>query len=483
VFKQFIKDSVIYTIGNILVRGVSYFLLPFYTRALSPSDFGLADILLVFTSFASITIALEIVQGVAVYFTENEDQKERIAYASTALWFAMIAYTIFGVFSLLFANPLSQWILGQPGKALIFSLSIFSTWGYGVSYLTVNQLRFDRKPQKYALTGLISSIVTIILTIVFVLFLKLGATGVVAGQMAGNLVNCFLAIYFGKTSYIFIFDLQKLKQMLSFSIPLVPSSVGSLIMIYVNRVAINNLLSLADVGIYGVAYRISSLIEFIMMGFRTALTPLIYENYQKPETPGEIARIFQYFVAFALLIVMFLGLFSKELVILLAQPSYYEAATIITILAPAYVLGQMNIFAPGWAITKKTMGFALINILGAILSIILNYSFIPIIGLSGAAWAILITNGLTFTAFMKLSQKYYYVPHKWKNLGIAAFFSLLVLFLNSYFNTINNKIMLIPVLAKLLALLFLCLIFIILGLIEYKVIKDGFNRLRMFFAR
>lgn len=480
-FKQFVKDSLIYTIGNILVRGVSYFLLPFYTKALSPSDFGLADLLYVFTSFASITIALEIVQGVAVYFAGTEDQKEKIAYASTALWFAMLAYTVFGVFAILFAAPLSEWILGQPDKAWIFSLSVFSTWGYGVSYLAVNQLRFDRKPQKYAITGLVSSVFTIVLTIVFVLVLKMGAIGVVAGQMAGNLINCFLAIYFGRTSYIFIFDLKKLKQMLAFSIPLVPSSISSLVMIYVNRVAINNLLSLAEVGIYGVAYRISSLIEFIMMGFRTALTPLIYENHQKPETPGEIARIFRYFVAFALLIVMFLALFSKELVVFLAQPAYYEAATIITILASAIVLGQMNIFTPGWAITKKTRGFALINILGAVLSIVLNYSLIPLIGLSGAAWAIFITNGLTFIAFMNLSQRYYYVPHKWNNLCAAAGISLLVLFLNQYMNSIDNIIILIVV--KLLALLLLIIGFILLGLIETKVIHDVINRIRLIFSK
>ncbi len=64
-FKQFIKDSLIYTVGNILVRGVTYLLLPLYTRVLTPTDYGLTDILHLFAHFASIIVGLEIVQGLA----------------------------------------------------------------------------------------------------------------------------------------------------------------------------------------------------------------------------------------------------------------------------------------------------------------------------------------------------------------------------------------------------------------------------------
>jgi O-antigen/teichoic acid export membrane protein len=245
--------------------------------------------------------------------------------------------------------------------------------------------------------------------------------------MLGNLSGSFLAIYFGKSFYAFRFDFAKLKQMLAFSVPLVPSSVGSLLMLYINRIAINSIMTLADVGIYGLAFRITSIMEIIMMGFRTALIPLIYNNHQKEETPEEIAKIFRYFVAFALIGVLFLSFFSHEIIVILSQPSYYSAANIVAIMAPAYVFSQMYIFTQGWAIAKKTKYFAFINIIGSIIAIGLNFSLIPVLGITGAAWANLITYILIFVASMVLSQHYYYVPHKWMGL-LTALISFLGLY-------------------------------------------------------
>ncbi len=480
-FKQFIKDSFIYTIGNILVRGVSYLLLPLYTRVLTPTDYGLTDLLLVFSSFATIIVALEIVQGVAIYFANTEDQNEKISYASTALWFAMAAYSIFCITCIIFATPFSEWILKQSGKSFIFTLSVISTWGSGISYIAINQLRWERKPQKYALTGLFTSIVTIGLTIILVLFGKLGAVGVVAGQMAGNLIGSLIAIYFGKASYAFRFSFTKLKQMLTFSIPLVPSNIASLVMIYINRVAINSLMNISDVGIFGIAYRITSIMEFIMMGFRTALMPLIYDNYKDEETPKEIARIFQYFLAFSLVIVLFLSLFSNEIVTILTQVSYREAANIISIMAFSYALGQINIFTLGWAIVKRTREFAIINITGAVFALFMNYSLIPVMGISGAAWANLITNLLMASALMILSQKYYYVPHKWKSLTLAAISFIALLLIGKFtipsYNLVTNSLI------NVFLLIIGCFMLVFTGLVQLKDIRLLIQKMLKFFHR
>ncbi len=427
-FKQFLKESFIYTIGNILIRGVSYFLLPFYTSVLVPTDFGITDILLLFTSFSAIIVSFEVVQGLIVFYTNCDDEQVKKAYASTALWFALAAYSIFGIVCLIWAEPFSTMLFGQPGRAFIFQLNVFSMLGFGLSYVTVNQLRYDHKPREYALVGLITSVMTIAPTILLVLFLKQGANGVIAGQMIGNISGAALAVYLGRKSYSFHVDWVKLRTMLLFSIPLVPSNVGSLVMVYINRVAINSIMSLADVGIYGVAYRVTSIIEVIMMGFRTALPPLIYDNFDKQDTPKEIVRIFNYFASFSLLFILFLSLFSDEIVHIFTHPAYYSAARIIPVMACAYAFGQVKIFSLGWAIVKKPQKFAIINILGAALAIVLNYVLIPHMGILGAAWASLITNAVAAVALINLSQTYYYVPFQWKNLFLASglFFLIVV---------------------------------------------------------
>lgn len=473
-FKQFIKDSIVYTIANTLIRGVSYLLLPLYTKQLTPVDFGLTDLLLVFTHFICLTVALEITQGVAIYYAINKTEQEKKSYASTSLWFALAAYSIFVIISLIFAQPLSELLFHAKSKSLIFSLSVISTWGYGLSYLAMTQLRMDFKPQKYALTGLIISIFSITSSIILVLFLKLGAIGVVAGQMVGNLAGTVAGVAFCKNIYARIFDFNKLKQMLAFSIPLVPSSISSFVIGNINRLLINSILTIADVGIFGIAYRITSIIEIIMVGFRTALTPLIYSNYQKDETPGEIARIFKYFIAFALLFILFLSFFSKEIIQLLTQPLYYKAASIIPILTPAFILGQMNIFTPGWAIKKKTKGFAAINIFGAVLTTALCLSLIPQFGIDGAAWANLVANTLIFSAFMIQSQKNYYVPHNWKKIGNALLIGIFLLVAGIYVRDMNYQIL--SIIIRGLFIFFAFIGFLLLELIDIKDIRNLYKK-------
>lgn len=480
-FKQFLKESFIYTIGNILIRGVSYFLLPFYTSVLVPTDFGITDILLLFTSFSAIIVSFEVVQGLIVFYTNCDDEQVKKAYASTALWFALAAYSIFGIVCLIWAEPFSTILFGQPGRAFIFRLNVFSMLGFGLSYVTVNQLRYDHKPKEYALVGLITSVMTIAPTILLVLFLKQGANGVIAGQMIGNISGAALAVYLGRKSYSFHVHWAKLRTMLLFSIPLVPSNVGSLVMVYINRVAINSIMSLADVGIYGVAYRVTSIIEVIMMGFRTALPPLIYDNFDKQDTPKEIVRIFNYFASFSLLFILFLSLFSDEIVHIFTHPAYYSAARIIPVMACAYAFGQVKIFSLGWAIVKKPQKFAIINILGAALAIVLNYVLIPHMGILGAAWASLITNAVAAVALINLSQTYYYVPFQWKNLFLASGLFFLIVVVSE----------LIPVEINLLLTILINLCLLAVGaasLVLFKLIKTDditllIKKARLFLAK
>ena len=63
--KRFIGDALTYTAGNILVRGVSIVLVPFYTRVLTPGDYGALDMLTVLAGLINVTVALEITQGLA----------------------------------------------------------------------------------------------------------------------------------------------------------------------------------------------------------------------------------------------------------------------------------------------------------------------------------------------------------------------------------------------------------------------------------
>ncbi|GIV96200.1 MAG: hypothetical protein KatS3mg057_0857 [Herpetosiphonaceae bacterium] len=352
-FRQFFKDSVIYGFSSILTRGVILLLLPLYTRVLSPVDYGIIDVILVLTNLINLTIALEISQGLARYFPEVKSKSERIGYASTALWFTVAVYTLFAALALPSATTLSYWILDSPEYRSIFQISVFAIWSNGIFYLTQNQLRWELKPKLYATTSIISTFVLTGTSVILVLGIDLGVIGVIYGQFAGSITGAALALFFTRESYNLIFDWNKWKQMVRFSLPLVPSSLGVFVSLYIDRIIIKEFMSLRDLGIFGVGYRIASIVSIVMVGFQGALTPLIYTYHHDPRTPQELARIFRYFVAIALLIFVTVSIFTQELLILFTNPEYYAAGSVLPLLTLAILLSTMYIFAPGLSITKK----------------------------------------------------------------------------------------------------------------------------------
>lgn len=424
--KRFFKDSIIYGFGKFLSYGIGFFLIPIYTRAFPPAEFGVVDLLNTVARLALLTIALEITQAVIRFLADIKSHDERVAYSSTALWFSMVMYGVFVVIGWLGADRFSNSLLGEEGQQEVFRVALLMIWFSGIFNLLQNQLRWQSKSTRYTIVSILDTVVSLGLTIIFILVLNSGIIGVFWGQTIGLLFGCVLAYWFSRHDFALVFDWGKLREMLKFSLPLVPSGVAVFVYLYIDRITINALMSIGDVGIFGVGYRIASIVSLLMFGFQISLMPLVYQHYRDPATPRNLSRIFRYFVAGALLMVIGLSLFARELLVLLTTPAYYGAWMVVPLLVPATVLSGMAMFAPGLSIAKRTGMIALINIVGAILNTLLNLLLIPYLGIEGAALATLITTATVFGLSLYFSQKTYPVPHAWRQLSLGILVTVIL---------------------------------------------------------
>jgi len=420
VFKQFLKDSVIYGVASILVRSISLLLLPLYTRALVPADYGVIDMLTAFTTLVNFTVALGIDQAVARYFPDTQIPEERIGYASTSFWWAVITYGVFTVVAWPLAGQFSTWLFNDPSRGGVFDVALVAIWINGLFLLVQSQLRYSLKPRDYTIASLVFTFASMVTSIAYVLILRQGVVGVFYGQVTGGIVGLATAIYLSRKVYAFRFDWSKLVAMLRFSVPLVPSSVGVFVSLYMDRIAIDQLMTLTDVGLFGIGYRVASVTSLLMVAFVAALTPLIYTHYREPEAPQHLARIFRYFTALGIGVCLGLAFFAHDIVRIIAASAYVDGAVVVPFLAPALLLGSMYIFAPGLGIAKRTGWIAVINIGGAAASVALNYVLVPYLGIRGAALSTLLGNTAVFGANMIASQRLYHVPHDWVRLSLAV---------------------------------------------------------------
>jgi O-antigen/teichoic acid export membrane protein len=424
VLKAVLRDSVVYAVPTIVSRGMAFVLLPLYTRVLSPADYGSLDLLLVFASLVNLTVALEVSQAVARFYGTEPDEAKRIAYASTAWWFTLGCYTAFLVAAFLGAEQLSALLLRRDGLQLPFQIGIAYIWANGLLYLAQNQFRWELRSRSYAITSLLATTVTAAVGVALAYRLEWGLSGLLVGMLAGSLVGTVFAVSRLRRSFTLRFDARALREMLAFSTPLVPASIAVFVSSYVDRIMIGYLIDVEAVGLYGIGFRFASVMGLVVVGFQAALTPLVYRLHDQPDTPGDLARIFRLFVALALLLSLTLTLFAETIVTAWTTPEFSAGAMVVGPLTVAILLAQMYVFAPGIALAKKTGYIAIITVAAAAINVVLNWLLIPRLGITGAAVASVLSNGAAFGAYMVLSQRFYFVPHRWTPLLAASALAL-----------------------------------------------------------
>jgi Membrane protein involved in the export of O-antigen and teichoic acid len=418
--RGFLRDSAVYGVASFLARGVSIFLVPIYTRVLAPADYGAIDIVTIVAGIVASVVPLEIGQAVARFFPDQPEDDEKRGYASTSLWYVTLSYSVFLIVAWVLADPIAAALLGPSYGGSLIRVAAIAMCGNGIFYIVQSQLRWSLRAREYAVAGVVYTIASIGTSVVLVIGLRMGVFGVFVGQSVGAVVGIIVSARYAASYYSRTFNTGKLRDMLRFSVPLVPSTLGVLVAMYVDRLAINALMSLSAVGLFGIGYRIASLPQLVLIGFQTSITPLIYATHRDSTAPAELARIFRVFSAMALTLWLVLGLFARDIVAVVTTPEYYGAAAVVPLLVPAVLFAGAYVFMPGLAITKRTSQIAAINITGGVLNLLLNLALIPILGIPGAATATLISSAATFSLNVIASQRAYPVPHHWRPLVTAT---------------------------------------------------------------
>ena len=418
--RRLLKDSAVYGASTVLVQGLNLLLLPVYTRVLPPESYGILEILTVAALFVNIVVPLEINQGLARHYADTAGAGEKRRLASTTLWFTLAAYAFFLVLALPFSRPLAGLLLGTPAWESVFRIAVATMAANGLFLVFLNQLRWNLQPFPYAWASVLFAGTAAGAALLFVVGGDTGVIGIFYGQIIGAAVGSLYAWRAGRHLFGPLFSRGFCRNMLSFSLPLVPSSISVILATFLDRFVLQAFLGLAAVGVYAAGFRIASAVHLLVVGFYTALTPLIYKRYREKTTPAELARAFRLFLFGVLPLIMAVSLFAQEIVGVAVPPEYGNAWTVVPFLALASVTMRLYMFTPGLDIAKRTGIIAGINLAAAALNLCLNLALIPLWGIAGAAGATWISGLAAFGGYLYFSQRLYPVPHQWNRIVAAV---------------------------------------------------------------
>jgi len=415
--KVFLKDSFTYTLGTLLSRGISFLMLPLYAHFFNPKEFGVMDLLLVTGNVLSVVIGLEIHQAVARFFPEAQDGQEKVKLVSTSFWSILTLYVLFLVpGTLLIPQFLTFFGISSQYQSVVLVALI--SYGFNfLYYFSSSQLRWQLKVKENMYASVIYSALTAVQTYLMLKYLNWGLVSVFVAQAGSAGIVTLFCVYHTKEFYSRILDPAVLRRLLEFSYPLILSTLTVYGMMYADRWIINFFLRTEDVGLFGFAYRISSLVGLLTVGIQSALTPLIYSRYRQPQTSSEIAHLFHLFLGAAGVVLLVLGAGSQAIVEILGSKGFHAAHRLIPWLAAGILFtGAIN-FTPGIFIEKKTKLILMINGLSFAFNMLLNAVFIRGWGLQGAAHASAASGFLYFFLYYAVGQKYYFIPFFWTRLN------------------------------------------------------------------
>ena len=388
------KDITIYSLGGILNKAVMFLLIPLYTRVLVPADYGKLELINTVGAILVLLYGLMVENGYARMYFQYKDDSSRKALFFSGQSFNIFCSIIFGGISFLFAESISSAIFKFPGGAEYIRLITVITLVKVLTHIPFHNIRNRRKPILFVSLNLGYLVLSIILTVLFLVVFKLGVKGVLYAQIVAGIIE-LTALYTATRNEIgFTFSYRKLQAMLGFSLFLIPGNLSGFVLNFSNRYFLNEYTNLDEVGLYSLGAKLSGVIPILITEpVKKAFGPHLYSIIDEPEKcKQQIADFSRLFFAGLAFVALAISLFSSEIVRIVAADSYLGSHSIVFVLSISYLfLGLAGVIIIGVHITLKTWIITAIWLFSAAINIVLNILLIPKYGRMGAACATMLS--------------------------------------------------------------------------------------------
>ncbi|MEF8811838.1 MAG: oligosaccharide flippase family protein, partial [Bacteroidales bacterium] len=351
------KDTFIYSLGNVSTKIVGLILLPLYTDVLTVEEYGVLGTVEITLQVLVTAFSLSLYQALNRWYWDNNYRDKQNSIFFTVLVSLVLGASLMFLFFLPFSRPFSLALLDSTQYAYLFKLLLVGAFLQIISRLFLSLMRLQRKPLMFSVTNVIKMLVTLGLTIYFVAGLKRGLEGIMEAQIIGFLVFILINLKYIIRNITPAFEQSILKEMLLFSYPLAISSVSGVLITVTDRYVVRYIGGLNDMGLYSLGFKVANVLKiFVINSVGAALLPLKFKMMDKPNNKRFYSKIMTYTSFGFVILLLFLSLFSKEVIKLLAQnPEYWSAYQIVPILCFAQLFELLRRIARfGLVVVKKT---------------------------------------------------------------------------------------------------------------------------------
>ncbi|WP_208856770.1 oligosaccharide flippase family protein [Pseudoalteromonas rubra] len=412
--KSLIKGSLVYFIANMINALIPFLLLPILTRVLTPEEYGQVAMFSLFITGLSAFVGLNVVGAAARHFYNDDSSHASVRqYNSACLWVLLFSTFLIFIITYIFSGVLSDFLSLPVSWLYIALMSSFFSF---LLQFRLSQWQVRENPVSYGVLQVLCSVLNVGASLYLVLYADNGSEGRIAGIafsfLVCGLVATFLLYKEDLLGFSFL-NKAYLKDALNFGVPLIPHIFGIFLLTSIDRFVINTELGLAHVGIYLLAYQLSSAISIVFDSLNKALLPWLYRSLSSGCTIIREKIVRRTYLIFISLIFLALLNFVISPIVLLfvAGDEYAEASKIISWLVLGQIFSGMYLFVTNYIFfSKQTAALSVVTICVGAGNLLLLFMLIPKYGLLGAAYAFSISMFFRFLFTWYLAAKKVEMP-------------------------------------------------------------------------
>ena len=400
--KKIVNAGIGYTVGNYLIKGLTFLTIPIFARLMESYDYGVYNTYIAYESIIYIIIGLALHTSFkkAKYKYENNFNKYVsscvfLGICSAGVWFVGLNIIYFLIARYL---ELDRWIL---------NILIFHSFGSALIQYYNAYVGLYYEYKKFLKLSFINAGVNIFGSIALIMFAFSDSR--YYGRILGSalpviFIGIYIVIFFFKKSKP-KHDSGMWKYALKYSLPIIPHGISQVVLAQFDRIMISNMVGSAQSGIYSFAYNIYSIIQVTSNSLSNVWEPWFFERMHEKDYESIRKKGF----LFGLCMLIFstlLCLIAPEIILLLGTSKYSESVyCVIPIIIGGYFSFLYVLPCEVEYYHEKTQYIALATSIAAVVNIILNYFCIKKFGYVAAAYTTMVTYLLYFVFHYFIAKK------------------------------------------------------------------------------
>lgn len=435
--KKLASQTAIYGLSSIVGRLIGFLFISLYTRAFTTEEFGVVTEMYSYVAFLVVLLTYGM-ETTFFRFSSKEGADPKKVFSTAAI--SLISSTaIFILISSYFAGDIANWVRYPDHSEYIIWFALIVGLD-AIAAIPLAKLRRDNKPLKFAIVNLVNVILYVALNLFFIVYCRnvyneggnwitdlvynpeTGVGYIFISNLIASIVK-FLLLSVEFKHIQWKFDKALWKTMLKYGAPMMIVGFMGIINETFDRVIFKYLMipilgdkqAMSELGIYGACYKVAIIMNLFVQAFRYAAEPFFFGKVENEEDRKKnLALVFK--MLSVLLSFMFLGVMLYiDVVLLFIGEDFRVGAEVVPILLMANLfLGLLFNVSMWYKLTNNTGLGSIISLIGAVVTIALNFMLIPSMSYVGAAWATFVCYLLMLCLSLLWGQKYYPIRYPLK---------------------------------------------------------------------